>query len=67
MDFPQIINYITSGVFYLVTAILAFLGAFCSYIFIRYGRSPVIAVIVSILFAFMFLIITGNALRLLQN
>jgi len=67
MELNQIISFITSGVFYLATGILGFLGAFCIYIYIRYARSPVMAVIVSILFAFMFLVISGNALSLLQK
>jgi putative flippase GtrA len=67
MELNQIISYVATGIFYLATGILGFLGAFCIYIYIRYGRSPIIAVIVSILFAFMFLTISGNALRLLQN
>lgn len=67
MELTQIIQYLSAGIFYLTTAILAFLGAFTVYIYIRYGRSPIIAVIVSILFALMFLIISGNALSMLQT
>jgi hypothetical protein len=67
MELTQIISYIGMGAYYVTTAVLGFLGAFTIYIYIRYGRSPILAVIVSILFAFMFLTISGNALRLLQN
>lgn len=67
MELEQIISFAASGIFYLATGVLGFLGAFSIYIYIRYARSPVIAVIVSIMFAFMFLIISGNALRLLPN
>ncbi len=67
MDLAQIIFYLVSGIFYIVTAILAFLGAFTIYIFIRYGRSPIVAIIVSVMFAVMFLIISGNAVQLLNK
>ncbi len=67
METNQVIAYAASAIFYLVSAVLAFLGAFTAYIFIRYGRSPIIAVIASVLFAFMFLTISGRALTLLHS
>jgi drug/metabolite transporter superfamily protein YnfA len=67
MELDQIILYISSGMFYLLTGILGFLGAFSIYIYIRYARSPITAVIVSVLFGVMFLIVSGNALTLLKT
>lgn len=65
MDLTQIISYLSHGLFYVVTGILGFLGAFAAYVCIRYAKSPVLAVIVSVIYAFMFLVICGNALSLL--
>jgi drug/metabolite transporter superfamily protein YnfA len=67
MDLNAIISYLSHGMFYVVTGILGFLGAFTVYVYIRYAKSPTLAVVVSIMYAFMFLVICGNALRLLGN
>jgi hypothetical protein len=67
MDFSNFNNLLTAGVYYVLVAILIFFSVFSVYILIRYGKSIILSVIGSVLFALLFLAILNNSYNILQS
>ncbi len=60
-------NLIIAGVYYLLAAIMTFFSAFGVYILIRYGKSTLLAFIVSLFYIFFYFILLSASYQTLQN
>jgi len=67
MNFDHIIYIVTSTIFLGVTGILFFLSLFGVYIFVRYGRTTIITIPVSIVFVVIFITIFASAFQTLNS
>lgn len=62
-----IIKYITIGVFFVLIGFFAVLSILAAFVFIRYGRTKSITIIISLVFAGLFILGTLTAFLTLQN
>lgn len=67
MDFSSPANLLIAGIYYILAAILAFFSVFGIYTLIRYGKSTILALTVSIIYCFLFLIILSTSYKTLQR
>ncbi len=66
MDSVAIIHYVVSAIYYVLVIILAIFSAFCLYIFIRYGKTIMLTMIVSLAYIVLFIILLAGSYRLLS-
>jgi len=59
-------SLIVLWVYYLVAAVLSFFSVFGVYILIRYGKSPAFTLVVSLVYAALFLKILGDSYQTLH-
>lgn len=67
MNLSDPINLIIAVVYYIFAGVLTFFSIFAVYIFIRYGKSILLAFCVSVFYVFIFLIILNNSYQTLQT
>lgn len=63
----QILNYITTIAFFVVVGFFAIISLLTIYVFIRYGRSRSFALLISLIFAALFLISASTAFIAIQK
>ena len=65
MNLSSPANLLIAAIYYILTAFLSLFSVFAVYIFIRYGKSSLLTLIVSLLYAFFFIkILAGSYLTL---
>jgi hypothetical protein len=67
MDLSTPANLLIAGIYYVIVGIMAFFSIFGVYILIRYGKSSSMALTVSLIYSFFFLVILASSYRTLQS
>ncbi len=55
MDYSNPAILIIAGIYYAITGILTFFSLFAVYILLRYGRSPMVSLVVAVFYGIIFL------------
>lgn len=66
MDTATIVYYVVSGIYYIVIGIAAVFSVFSVYILIRYGKNILLSLVVSVLYAVIFLGVLQQSLQTLH-
>jgi hypothetical protein len=67
MDSATIIHYVVSVIYYVLVIIMAILSAFGIYVFIRYGKTVMLTMIVSLAYIVLFIALLAGSYRLLGS
>ena len=67
MDLSNPANLLIAGVYYLITGVLVLFSAFAVYILMRYGKSVLLSLAVSLFYGFFFLTILASSYHTLNN
>jgi uncharacterized membrane protein len=67
MDLSNPTNLAIAGAYYLITGVLMFFSLFGVYILMRYGKSVLLALFVSLLYCLFFLIIFSHSYQAFQS
>lgn len=66
MDFGSLLKLTVSIFYYVLVGAMALLSLFAIYILVRYGKTPLISLAVSIVYIIFFLTILGGSFAALQ-
>lgn len=61
MDLSNPANLLIAGIYYLLVGVLSFFSIFAVYVLIRYGKSTLLTLLVSLLYTFFFLKILAES------
>lgn len=67
MDLSNPTSLLIAGAYYLITGILTFFSLFGVYILMRYGKSTLLALFVSLFYSLFFLTILAHSYQALQS
>jgi hypothetical protein len=67
MESPNIFLFLVAGVYYILAGLLSFFAIFSVYILNRYGQSRSFSLVISLVFAGLFLSVLSRSFSGLQN
>ncbi len=67
MDPSNPVNLIITGIYYILTVMIAFFSIFGVYVLLRYGRSRTVSLSISILYSIVFLALLQLSYSTLHN
>lgn len=67
MDLSNPANLLIAGIYYLLAACLSFFSIFGVYVFIRYGKSSLLTLIISLVYTFFFIKILADSYLTLHS